>query len=381
MYVWQGDVNAAATLVTDRRLSPTSLVATDERFLVQIGGADLSGDAYDVNFPTRPSQRTVLWPSQETLTDWTPTAENSAGSFPLATDGALLAGRKSRGQTLLWTTTDLHTMTYIGGDFVFRFQQAGSQCGAISIRSPIVTDSAAFWMGVNGFFAYDGFVKPLPCEVSDYVFGNFNRDLAYLIWGYSNPQFGEVTWHYASASATTLDRYVTYNYRENHWTFGALARMGGVSAQPPGTVPVLVDAAGVVYDHETGTARDSEWGTPMSVATTDGNPFQTQDGDDLVITSGEAMLESGPIELGTGDQVMHVQSLVPDERTLGSVSAQLLASMRPMGQESSHGPLTLTEKTDLRVTAREVRLKLTEVTPADWRVGLLRLGVQPGGRR
>lgn len=353
-YVWTGDTGAAATLITQAPISPTTIVATPERFLFILGGVDPLGPQY-LNFGDTPSQRTVFWPSQESITDWTPTAQNSAGAFPLATDGALRCGRVTRGQTLLWTTTDLHTASYIGGDFLYRFDRVGEKCGVISSRAAVGTDTVAFWMGVQQFYSFDGYVRPLPCEVSDYVFNDLNRSYAHLIWALSLPKFNEITWFYPSGSATEIDRYVTYNYVEKHWSFGSMPRTAGVSMQLPGIVPVMADASGVIYDHETGTTRSG-------VAA----PFLT----------------SGPVELdGSGDTLFQVQRIVPDEKTLGDVEATFYASLFPTAAETTVGPFTLANPTSVRVTARQMRVRLDEVRGSDWRVGRIRLGVRPSSRR
>jgi len=351
-FVWTGDVTAEAQLLAAAPESGAGVVATDERFLFLLQGVDPLGPDFAA-YPDVPSTRTVLWASQETLTDWTPTAENSAGSFPLNTDGALLAGTPLRGQTLLFTTTDVHRATYIGGEFVYRFEQAGADCGLVAPRAFGTTDVAAYWMGPRGFYVYDGYVKRLPCEVEDKVFGELNRSRAHGIWCLMNPIFGEVTWFYPAGSSQECTRSVTYNYVEGHWRFDTLARSCGVTVQPPGVVPVMLDSAAVVYDHETGTARGGA--TPY--------------------------LESGPIELGSGDRTMRVQAVIPDEKTLGQVALRLYGRLYPMGAETEYGPFTLTARTDVRMTAREVRVRLTEATASDWRVGVVRLGVLPGGFR
>lgn len=300
------------------------------------------------------SGRRAYWASQETISDWLPIATNTAGSWDFASDGLFLCGKAIRGATLIWSTTDLWTQEYIGGDLIYKFARVGNNCGILSAKAVVVVDTAAFWMGVGKFFTYAGFVKPLDCEVTDYVFGNFNSAQASKVWALANPLFGEVTWFYPSAAATECDRYVTYNYQENHWTFGQLARCCGVTQQAGASspVPVLVGADGSIYDHETGNARDSL-----------------------------AYLESGPMQVGEGDNVMRIQRIVPDDTTLGDVSASLYTAMYPDAAETLNGPYTLGNPTSVRLTARQVRLRLTEVVATSWRVGLIRLGVILAGRR
>ena len=273
------------------------------------------------------SGRRVYWPSQETLSDWKPVDTNSAGYYDLATDGVLVCGLPTRGQTLLWTTTDIWTMTFIGGVLVFSFLRASNNCGIIGQRAAIVLDTEAYWMGTRRFFGYAGFVKVLDCPVTDYVFNNFNWAQGAKVFAYANPQFGEVTWHYPSRAAIECDRYVTYNYREQHWTFGQLARVCGV-ARMPGTSgnPVLIGSDGKIYDHETGTVHGTD------------TPF----------------LESGPMQLGDGDRTMRVQRIVPDDKTLGDVSLSLYGSMFPDDAETLYGPYTATSPTSVRLVARQL---------------------------
>ncbi len=302
------------------------------------------------------SVRRVYWASQETVTDWMPNATNSAGAFDIATDGSIMCGVRTKTATLLFTTTDLWSATYIGQPFYYGFRKEGTNCGIISQRAFVLLDTGAYWMGFGKFHHYDGFVRTLPCEVNDYVFGSFKQSLSHLVWAVANPQFNEITWYYPSASATThTDRYVTYNYVEDHWVFGELDRACGVSRIPGATLvgPVLIDSSGNIYDHETGAAHGGA--TPS--------------------------LQSGPIEMGNGDRVMRVQRIVPDDETLGDVRAYLYTSFYPDQSETLNGPYTLSNPTPIRLTARQIRLRLDEVNATSWRVGVIRLGIVLAGRR
>lgn len=303
------------------------------------------------------SARRVYWPTQETVTDFPPTSENSAGSFDIATEGLLVCGRATKTETLIWSTVDLWAARYVGAPFFYAFDKKGSDCGIMSQNAVVMIGDVAFWMGPKKqFFRFDGFVKDLTpeCEVTDYVFGSFNMTYAHLVFGFSNSQFSEVTWHYPSANSTTCDRYVTYNYAENHWVFGILSRCCAVTSQAGATtpVPVLLTTAGTIYDHETGTTLDSA-----------------------------AYLDSGPVEVGQGDNVVKIQRIVPDEETAGDVTLSLLTSLFPNGTETTNGPYTLSSPTSIRLTARQVRLRFTQVASAAFRIGVFRLGIIISGRR
>jgi hypothetical protein len=360
MYYWTGDTATTGELVQPfTGITPTSalsVVATPERFLVAIGGIYTASGWSATGAASR--NRIVTWATQEggfTSSDWTPAATNTAGDFTLTTEGALVCGRRSRGATLLWTTTDLWEMKYIGGTLVYSFSQVGNKCGIISTNAVVVTDTAAYWMGENGFYTYDGFVRPIPSEVHDYVFGSLNRTYAHYVWALENPTFGEITWFYPAAAETEVTRYVTFNYRENHWVTGDLERTTGIASQPSVSVfPVMCNAAATVFDHETGSARNSE-GTPS--------------------------LESGPMEIGEGDNLVSIQKVIPDDKTVGDVALTIFTAPNPDTAETANGPYTLTAMTSVRVKARQIRVKLVEAVATSWRVGTIRLGVLLSSRR
>ncbi|MBA3678394.1 MAG: hypothetical protein H0W74_13500 [Sphingosinicella sp.] len=337
LLIWGTDESAKLVVVAGAPIDNVGVVVTPERFLVALGA---SGNI-----------RKVQWADQESSTVWTPSVSNQAGDFELQSTGRIRCGRRTKAQTLIWTDVDLHTMTYIGGDLIYSFAQAGDNCGIIGPNAVAMTDTQAFWMGKNTFYRYDGFVQPVPCEVQDYVFEDFNRLQTAQVWAKTTAEFGEVTWEYCSAGSTDPNRYVTFNYRANHWTFGALARTCGVDA---GVYPrpVMVGVDKRLYEHEIAEDRGAE------------KPF----------------LESGPVPIDK-DRVMRIQRIVPDGTALGDAMMSIYTSMFPVENETLNGPYSLANPTDVRLTAKYVRLRIEEALGVSWRVGTPQLGVIPLGRR
>lgn len=336
--VWDGntanDFAAPAAAPTSCR----GVVVTPERFLVALGAG---GDP-----------RLVQWASQESTTDWVASASNSAGDFPLSTNGRLMAGRKTRRQTLLWTDVDLHTMTFVSTSVGYSFDQAGDNCGLLAPNAVSMAGTRAFWMSKTNFFVFDGYVKPIPCDVRDYVFSDINMVQRAKIWSMTISEFDEIWWFYPSPSAMEPDRYVVYNYAEGHWTTGTLARATGVD-RGASTTQVMLTSDGLIYEHEVGEDRNSEV------------PY----------------IESGPIELDEGDNFIRIQRIVSDENTIGDVEAKLYLANYPTDTEREVGPYTLGTPTDTRETARQVRLRLQQARETSWRVGVVRLGGIRVGRR
>jgi len=348
-----GEPAAAAVISPSAGTVPTSntgVVVTPENFLLALGAG---GDG-----------RKIQWPDQDDETDWAATASNQAGDLFLPGRGTILAGRRAQNETLIWTETDLFSIRFIGGNFVYTAVPVGA-VGAISSRCMAVVGSVAYWMGPRGFYLYDGYTKAIPSPVADYVFRDMNRNQRTKIWAEVRSEFGEVTWHYPSGGSTECDRSVTFNYEEGFWYNNTVARTAGEDAGALGG-PVAFDADGLLYRHEVGNS----YGGATPEAT------------------------SGPIELGGGDRVMHIQSLIPDEQTLGDVDLYLLTAFYPSsgvkntpanadasdGQEVENGPYTPSNPTDVRLVARQIRLKVVQDV-AGWRIGTIRADIEAGGRR
>jgi hypothetical protein len=339
IYEWTLNTANRAAIVTNAPTGNSSILVTPERFVFALGAGG--------------NPRKVQWCDQEDNTDWSPSATNQAGDFELSTSGKLICGERTRYGSLLLTTVDAHLATYQGPPYVYGFERIGFGCGVISAQASVSIDNGAVWMSDGVFYLFDGAIKPLQCDVSDYVFSDFNYGQAAKVAAVLNSEFFEVTWFYPSGGSSECDRYVSWNFRENVWYFGTLARTTGV---PAGVFqyPIMFDPSGYVYDHEVGYSYDGA------------APYA----------------ESGPVEFGNGDRIMVARQVLPDEKIQGQVNVTFKTRFAPEGVESTYGPYTISAQyTDVRFSGRQVSYKVTGVELGDWRVGNFRLEAVPGARR
>lgn len=337
IYQWQLDVLTEAAKITN---SPdaSAIVVTAEGIIMALGaGSD---------------PRVVQNCDIDDNTVWTPSVTNYARSQRLQTIGSLMTGMRINGGTLLFTDTDVWLATFIGQPFVYGYERRGQDCGIVSVRGGVSTQSAVFWMGKNSFWTYNGYAEPLACDVQDYVFSDFNQIQASKVSCVHLSAFGEVWWFYCSASSNEIDRYIIFNYREGHWAIGSsLSRLSGVD-EGAFLCPMMCGADGYVYDHESGLSHGAQ---PTA--------------------------ETGPLEIGEGDNLVMVRQLVPDEKNLGDVQATYFTRIYPMGDETQHGPYTTTENTPVRMTGRQVSVLYVGADNTDFRIGSMRLEVQPLGAK
>ena len=339
LYEWQGDVLTDAALISNAPTDCTGMMVTEERFVVCFGA---DGDP-----------RKVQWSDQEDNTTWTPAATNQAGDINLQTNGVILAGLRTRGQSLILTTEDAHTLTYQGPPFVYGVERVGTSCGLVAARAAASVDNGVIWMGLRGFFVYSGGrVQSIPCDVADYVFSDINKDQRSKVSCVVNIAGNEIWWVVPSADSLECNRYVAYDFVENIWITGEMDRTAGVD-RGVFRYPMFIASDGELYEHEVGYNYGAS--TPYA--------------------------ETGPIAIGVGDNLMNVVELIPDEKTQGDVTATFKTRFYPNGAESEYGPFSMSNPTSVRFQGRQVRMRVEGSVATDWRVGIMRLDARQGGRR
>lgn len=335
---WDLDVNNNAAALANAPIDNKAILVTAERFVFALGAG---GNA-----------RKVQWSDQEDNTMWTPAVTNQAGDIELETVGSIVAGKRLRGVNLIFTDVDVHTAQYQGPPFVYGFERIATGCGLISAQAVAAVESVAYWWSPAGFFMYDGFVRPIKCDVLDYVTGNLSQQQRSKVYAVANNQFGEIWWFYPSAANTENDSYVVFNYRENHWTIGSLARTAGTD-RGVFNYPLMVSTDGYVYEQEVGVQYDGA--VPYA--------------------------QTGPIEFGNGDRVMVARQLIADENTQGSVGVQFKTRFTPLGSEVVKTYTIDSPYTPVRFSGRQIEMRVTGNTLTDWRVGTMRLDAVAGGER
>lgn len=340
LYEWQVNPANPAAQITNAPTGCKGLVVTEERFIFA-----LQADG---------NPRKIAWCDREDNTLWTPAATNEAGDIELQTNGEIMCAARMRGRTIVVTNVDAHIGTYQGPPYVYGFERIGSACGAISRNGLIAIDQGAFWIGSESFYMFDGSVaRQMKCDVQDYVFEDMNKNQQSKVFAVHNSEYGEIWWFYPSQDSLECNRYVAYDYLEQHWEIGQIDRTCGAD-QGVFADPQWTDATGVIYEHEIHGIGHGEY-TPYA--------------------------ESGPISLGNGDTVMKVNQLIPDEDTQGEVNVSFKTRFHPNDTERTYGPYDTSNPTSLRFTGRQVRIRVEATGNQDFRVGTMRINAEAGGRR
>jgi hypothetical protein len=305
LYYWENDANPTifdrAVLLNSASSPPFDtdadcpevcnfvLVSDSSRFVLAFGVNDYGSSDQDPLL--------IRWSDQENYAVWTPAITNQAGSFRLSAGSEIVCAQQTRQEILVFTDSAVYSMQYQGPPFVWGFQPLGSNSSIAGPNAVVTVHDITYWMGVDKFYVYNGRVQTLPCELRQFVFDDINLTQQFQIFAGINDAFSEVWWYYCSANSDTIDKYVVYNYLENNWYYGNLARTAWIDT-PLRDVPVAAGYGGQILYHETGN-DDGSVNPPAPI---------------------ECFIQSSDFDIGEGHNFGFVWRIIPDLTFDGSTT-------------------------------------------------------------
>ena len=191
-------------------------VSDASRFMFAFGANDYGSTIQDPML--------VRWTDQESVTNWTPAATNQAGSLRLSHGSEIVGALQARQEIVVFTDSSVYSLQYQGPPAVWSSQLLGDNISIMGQNSTGYASGVSYWMGVDKFYKYDGSTQTLRCDLRQYIFSDINLSQSAQIFAGTNEGFNEVWWFYCSAASSAIDRYVVYNYAEDIWYYGSMAR-------------------------------------------------------------------------------------------------------------------------------------------------------------
>jgi hypothetical protein len=390
LYYWK---NNASPSTFDRAvlLSPTSpapfdtdadcpevcnfvLTSDSSRFVLAFGVNDYGSATQDPLL--------VRWSNQEDYSVWSPAITNQAGSFRLSAGSEIICAQQTRQEVLVFTNTAVYSMQYQGPPFVWGFQPLATNSSIAGPNAVVTVHDITYWMGVDKFYVYNGRVQTLPSDLRQYVFDDINLSQQYQINAGINDAFSEVWWFYCSADSTSIDKYVVYNYLENNWYYGTMARTAWIDA-PLRDVPTAAGYGGQILYHETGN-DDGSVNPPAPI---------------------DCFIQSSDFDIGEGHNFGFVWRIIPDLTFDGSTSAapSVNFSVRPRqfpgsaygaannpevtsvnnyNTQRTYNVQQFTPQVNVRLRGRQMAMRIgsTELGVA-WQLGAPRIDIRPDGKK
>jgi hypothetical protein len=310
----------------------------------------------------------IRFSDQESLTEWESTALTTAGDLRLGSGSEIVTAVETRQQVVVFTDTSLYAMQYLGPPFTFGIQLISENVSICSPLAAIPVSDQIFWMGITEFYMYSGAVQRVPCAVRDYVFDDINVGQFEKVTAALNAENTEIWWFYPSADSTENNRYVVYNYQEQVWYYGNLARTCWVDRGIT-QYPIAASPDNYLYNHEFGFDDGSV--SPAQAIT--------------------AYVRSSPMDMGDGQQFTFLSRLIPDVGFRNSSAPVPLLDITTRVRNYSNGNYLRTvtsqvgedtEQINLRLRGRQFSILVqSDETGVAWRLGTLRYDMRPDGRR
>lgn len=383
IYYWDATNDVTTRGVALSSLSGASNVPTVQNFLIisdvsrfvfAMGCNELAGSTQDPML--------IRWSDQENAVEWTPAATNQAGSIRLSRGTEIVTAAQSRQEILVWTDAALYSLQYQGAPIVWGAQLVGENISIASQNAVAYANGVAYWMGNDKFYRYDGRTQPLRCDVRKYVFDDFNHEQFEQVAAGTNEAYHEVWWFYCSSNSVQNDRYVVYNYMDDIWYYGTMARSAWLDSGLRDS-PLAATYSNNLVNHEQGV-DDNETATTTAIT---------------------SYIASTQFALGDGDRFAFVWRMLPDLRFDGSTagSPSVTMTLLPLANsgagytspasEGGTNTATVTRTSVVpieqytgqvytRVRGRQMAIKVESTREGvQWQLGTPRIDMRPDGRR
>lgn len=356
------------------------IISDASRFVLVFGTNDFGSTVLDPML--------VRWSDQESTVEWYPAATNQAGSLRLSHGSKLVTVLQSRQEILVWTDSTLYSMQYLGAPIVWGSQLLADNVSIAGPNAMALAANVTYWMGVDKFYKYDGQVQTLNCDLWRHIYNDINPLQFDQVYSSTNEGFNEVWWFYCSENSNTVDKYVVYNYLENVWYYGSMARTAWLDTGLR-NYPLAATYAGNIVNHEFGV-DDGTLAVPVAI---------------------EASITSAQFDLDDGNNMAFVWRMLPDltfrgstDGTVPSLTMQLLPlknsgsgynvpkSVGGTNAEASQAvtatqtyPIdldTYNGQINIRVRGRQMAMRITSnQLGTQWQLGSPRIDARPDGRR
>ena len=358
----------------------TFTISDASRFLIVFGTNDYGSTVLDPML--------IRWSDQESLTTWLPAITNQAGSIRLSHGSKIVTTLQSRQEIVVWTDSALYSLQYLGPPYVWGSQLLADNVSIAGPNAAATASGVVYWMGVDKFYKYDGRVTTLRCDLLRYVYNDINQLQYDQIFASTSEGFNEVWFFYCSETSNTVDKYVMYNYVEDVWAYGTLARTAWLDTGLR-NYPLAATYSYNIVNHEYGV-DNNETATTLAI---------------------EATITSAQFDIGDGHNMAFAWRMLPDltfsgstDGTTPALTMQLLPlqnsgsgynNPKSVGGTSSDAEqavtATQTYPIDLdtyngqiyiRVRGRQMAMRITSnQIGTQWQLGSPRLDLRQDGRR
>jgi len=282
----------------------------------------------------------------------------------------------------------MYSLQYLGSPYVWGNQLLADNVSIAGPNAVALASGVTYWMGVDKFYKYDGRIQTLRCDLLKFIYDDINKTQFDQVFASTNEGFNEVWFFYCTENSYTIDRYVVYNYVEDGWYYGSMARSAWLDSGLR-NYPLAATYSNNIVNHE----------------------FGIDNGEGALLEPMESFITSSQFDIGDGHNFAFVWRMLPDLTFRGSTDGttpSLTMQLQPL-QNSGSGynnpksvggtssdaiqtvtatqtyPIdldTYTGQLNIRVRGRQMSMKIScNTLGTQWQLGYPRIDTRPDGRR
>lgn len=301
------------------------------------------------------------WCDQEDDTNWDfgdPLSD--AGYYNIEPKSAIAAVKEGLDGIFMASMNQAFFIRYVGQPSIYVHEKKGEFPIPLAAASILETSDGIMWQGLGDFWLFNGVsIQPVPCQIIDWVTDSIDTKVsAVRAHAVNNYPKTEAWFFFAEVGGTGyIDRVAIYNYKDHVWSMARLDRSCGFALANDAN-PIMSDGF-ILYKHETGRIyndySDSVW------------------------------LETHTINLNEGTEFIEVKNMFPEVTgdPTGIRFSLVRSTVRQPGKETYTPQRSIRDNgfVDIRVTARDVRMRIDADFADGWQLGVIGINVVGRGAK
>ena len=199
--------------------------------------------------------------------DETDTTKSAGFNDLVEMDTAIVDGLSLGSNFIIYSSTEVFLMEFVGGTFLFNFRKLFTDSGLINQNCVVEVEGKHFCFDNADIYVHDGTTRKSICDerVKNFIFQGLNTLKKNRCFVHHDPNLNEIYFCYVSGdelvgfpNAERCNRAAVYNYRKDTWSFVDLPNVSSATVMNLNTVTTYAGSTGLPYDTTGGSYYDQE---------------------------------------------------------------------------------------------------------------------------
>lgn len=199
--------------------------------------------------------------------DETDTTKSAGFNDLVEMDTAIVDGMSLGSNFIIYSSTDVFLMEFVGGTFLFNFRKLFTDSGLINQNCVVEVEGKHFCFDNADIYVHDGTTRKSICDerVKNFIFQGLNALKKNRCFVHHDPNLNEIYFCYVSGdelvgfpNAERCNRAAVYNYRKDTWSFVDLPNVSSATVMNLNTVTTYAGSTALPYDTTGGSYYDQE---------------------------------------------------------------------------------------------------------------------------